>query len=153
MAVFLIKLAVLKILQKENYTSVIIAIYEFQDIRPLLDLYVFSYLRTCSLYDSTIKALGFDEIRVRYRHIRREMLRYIIEHELVKSKMTDFINAQIQKLIPKKDKEAFLEDIFEDIEQIDVNRIAGLGITPEQLKKWLKLNGGIRRDRRRCGLY
>ncbi len=57
--------------EREDYTSAMIAIYELQDIRPLLDLYVFSYMRTCALYDSTVKSMGFDEIRVRYRQQRR----------------------------------------------------------------------------------
>ncbi len=34
---------------REDYNSAIITIYELQDIRPLLDLYRFSYLRTCVL--------------------------------------------------------------------------------------------------------
>ncbi len=34
--------------EKEDYTSAVIAIYELQDIHPILDLYVFSYMRTCA---------------------------------------------------------------------------------------------------------
>ena len=67
-----------KDIEKEDYISAVIAIYELQDVRPLVDLYVFSYLRTCAMYDSTVKAIGFDEIRVRYRKERRELIRDII---------------------------------------------------------------------------
>jgi Fic family protein len=38
----------------KDYMSAMIAIYELQDVRPLLDLYVYSYLRTCVAYDSTV---------------------------------------------------------------------------------------------------
>jgi hypothetical protein len=34
------------------------------------------------LYDSTIKAIGFDEIRVRYRQQRRALIRDIILNQI-----------------------------------------------------------------------
>ncbi|MBI3237162.1 MAG: Fic family protein, partial [Chlamydiales bacterium] len=65
---------------RDDYISCLIAIYELHDIHPLLDLYVFSYMRTCALYDSTIRSIGFDEIRVRYREQRRTVVRNVIEN-------------------------------------------------------------------------
>src|SRR6202030_2042468 len=47
---------------RDDYTSAVIAIYELQNVRPIVDLYVFSYLRTCALYDSTVKTIRFDEV-------------------------------------------------------------------------------------------
>jgi len=62
----------------DDYMLAMIAIYELQDVRPLVDLYVYSYMRTCAAYDSTVKAMGFDEVRVRYRQQRREVAREVI---------------------------------------------------------------------------
>ncbi len=67
----------------KDYMSSMIAIYELQDVGPLRDLYVYSYIRTCAAYDSTMKALGFDEKRVRYRQDRRALIREIILRDLV----------------------------------------------------------------------
>lgn len=69
--------------EREDYTSAIIAVYELQDIHPILDLYIFSYMRTCSMYDSTVKTLNFNEIRVRYRQQRRDIISGIINSNLV----------------------------------------------------------------------
>jgi Fic family protein len=66
--------------QKEDYLSAMIAIYELQDARPLVDLYAYSYMRTCAAYDTTVKAIGFDEARVRYRQERRSVVRAVILH-------------------------------------------------------------------------
>jgi Fic family protein len=44
----------------DDYMSAIIAIYELQDVHPLVDLYFYSYMRTCAAYDSTLQAIGFD---------------------------------------------------------------------------------------------
>lgn len=123
----------------KDYMSAMISIYELQDIRPFVDLYVYSYLRTCAAYDSTIKTLGFDEIRVRYRQQRRKIIREIILKKLITDKIQIYLKKETQKLIPKEDQKAFLEDVFEDLNQIDESRIGGLGVTPQELKDWLKL--------------
>jgi fido (protein-threonine AMPylation protein) len=124
---------------KDEYISAMIAIYELQDVRPLVDLYTFSYLRTCSMYDSTIKALGFDEVRVRYRQQRRAMLREIILNRLVGLPLKEYVSLQTKKIIPKKDQIHFSEDVLEDLEGMDASRIIGLGVTIEELKKYLEI--------------
>lgn len=124
---------------KEDYISALIAIYELQDIRPILDLYVFSYMRTCAMYDSTVKSMGFDEIRVRYRQIRRLLLREIILNQLIGEPLQRYISAQTLQLVKEPDQKAFLEDVLEDLKEISESRIAGLGITPKQLQDWIDL--------------
>ena len=48
--------------EKEDYNSAMIAIYELNDVYPLTELYTFSYLRGCQLYDVSAEAVGFDQI-------------------------------------------------------------------------------------------
>lgn len=43
--------------------------------------------------------------------------------------------------IPAAVRLGFIEDIIEDLEQMDESRLAGLCITPEQLKEWKEGNG------------
>ena len=122
--------------EKNDYTSAMIAIYELQDIHPLADLFVFSYMRTCAAYDSTVKALNFDAIRVHYRQQRKELIRQIISRKLIGPSMLSYIKSEAQKEIAKSDQNAFIEDILEDLEQIDASRIAGLGLTLKQFNSW-----------------
>ncbi|MDB6081758.1 MAG: hypothetical protein JWO53_1030 [Chlamydiia bacterium] len=125
--------------EKEDYTSSMIAIYEMQDVQPLLDLYLFSYMRTCTMYDSTIHSLGFDEVRVRYRQQRRALLRHIIENKLTGVTMHEYISKESVELVKEQDRKAFIEDVIEDMREADLSRIAGLGITPDQLNTWKAL--------------
>jgi Fic family protein len=124
---------------RDDYTSAMIAIYELQNIQPLVELYQFSYMRTCAMYDTTIKTLGIDEIRVRYRQQRKNMIRDIILKKLTSDPMKQFISQQISHLVKDEDREAFLEDIMEDLAEIDQSRIAGMGITDEELDFWKKI--------------
>ncbi len=126
--------------ERDDYMSSMIAVYELQDVRPILDLYLFSYMRTCLMYDSTIKAIGFDEIRVRYRQQRRALIRDIIINNLVGKPIMEYLTTQTLQLIRKEDRDAFLEDAMEDIKEMNQSRIAGLGITLDQLKTWIAAN-------------
>jgi Fic family protein len=127
-------------IEREDYTSAMLAVYELQELHPMIDLYLFSYMRTSALYDSTVASIGFDEIRVRYRQQRRHLISEIILNRLVGSSLLDYINAKINaqglKLVEKNDRTAFIEDLLEDLREIDQSRISGLGITSEELKSW-----------------
>jgi len=125
--------------EREDYNSAMIAIYELQEVHPLLDLYLFSYMRTCTSYDSTIRALGFDEVRVRYRIERRALIREVILQLLIGKAMEEYVSSHIPEVVKDQDKGLFLEDVMEDLKEMNQNRIAGLGITLEQLEHWLKL--------------
>jgi fido (protein-threonine AMPylation protein) len=122
----------------DDYMSAMIALYELQDVRPLVDLYVYSYLRTCAAYDSTIKAMGFDEVRVRYRQERRAVVREVILQNLVGEKMKMFVGTEARERVPVAARVDFSENVLEDLEQMDESRLAGLGVTPEQLKAWVE---------------
>lgn len=124
--------------QREDYISSVIAFYELQEVGPMVDLYVFSYLRTCELYGATVAALGFDEVRVRYRQERRMVLREIILQQFKGQALEDFISSQAAALVEKNHRGAFIEDIQEDLEEMDETRIAGLGVTPGQLDAWIR---------------
>ena len=71
-------------IEPDDYASAMIAIYELNNISPLLELYAHSYYRSCDMYDATALAIGFDEIRVRYRQQRRSMIRHIITNLLIR---------------------------------------------------------------------
>lgn len=125
-------------IQIEDYISAMIAVYELQDIRPLVDLYIYSYLRTCAAYDSTVKAMGIDEIRVKYRQERRTLIREIISEKIIGNPLKKYIQDQTNAQIQLIDRKAFIEDLIEDLEQLDEARLAGLGVTPQQLFLWQK---------------
>lgn len=129
----------------EDYMSAMIAIYELQDVRPLVDLYVYSYLRSCAAYDSTVKVMGFDEVRVRYRQERRTVVREVILQRLVGEAMRAFVNAEADTRVPGAARTDFTEDILEDLEQIDESRLVGLGVTVEQLNVWQRLRDQLNR--------
>jgi Fic family protein len=126
--------------ERDDYLSASIAIYEFQDVRPMIDLYAFSYMRTCMLYEATVQSLGVDEVRVRYRQHRRAVIRDIILQRIVGPEIEKFVSLRMSEVAPK-DRKNFIDDVLEDLTYIDLSRIAGLGISPDQLQAWLRSAG------------
>jgi Fic family protein len=129
------------VIEKDDYASAMIAIYELNDLQPLIELYTISYRYSCQQYDATAESLGFDEIRVRYRQQRRDLIRVIITDRLIDEAMDGYIHTQAAAMIPVEPLADFIEDVWEDLNEISPTRIAGLGITLGQLQLWLKLRG------------
>lgn len=126
-------------IDKEDYISAILTVYEMNETHPLSELYLYSYQRTCQEYSVTLDVLGFDEVRIRYRRERRDMLRHIILNLLHGEALENYASDQIKSKIPQAFQKNFLEDLNEDLKYIDVPRIAGLGITAKDLEKWLAI--------------
>jgi hypothetical protein len=51
--------------------------------------------------------------------------------------MKEYISSQNIKFIKKEDQASFFEDAMEDLQEIDLSQIVGLGITPDQMNAWI----------------
>jgi Fic family protein len=125
-------------IEKEDYNSAMLAVYELNQVEPLAELFNFSYIRSCQQYNLTVNTIEYDEIRVRFRSERRDILRHIITNKLTGNKLKNYLEKQKQ-LIPTEHQQHFYKNVKEDLKEIDLQRIAGLGVTPGQLQAWLKL--------------
>ncbi len=121
----------------EDYRSAMIAIYEFNQVNPLVELYVWSYLRTAKEYKVTMESLGFDPVRVKYRAQRRKLLHDIITN-MVNLRIEDAIFAYAETNIQAKDQKKFIEDMHTDLKNLDTINIAGLGVTKDEFLNWQK---------------
>ena len=128
------------LVEKDDYASAMIAVYELNDCRPLADLYYASYARTCREYEAMAEALGFDEIRVRYRQQRRDAVGTIVNEELTGTARDEFLALAVET-IPNEHRMSFLEDVKEDLDTLSPHRIAGLAVSQRQLRRYLALQG------------
>ena len=124
---------------KDYYASAMIAIYELNDIQALMDIYCFSYRRSCEHYKVTAEVIGFDEIRVRYRPQRREIIREIIRKKISGEAITQYIDDIATNTIPAANIEPFTKSVHDDLNSISISQIQGMGITQGELSDWLEL--------------
>lgn len=131
-------------IERDDYASAMVAVYELNEPRPLAELCVASYLRTCAEYDATVEAAGFDAVRVRYRQERREAIAEIVSQGLTGNALTAHTEA-VAEGVPAADRIDFAEDLREDLAMLSPARIAGMGITVAQLRDWLAARNELER--------
>ena len=130
-------------INKDDYNSAMICVYELNNAKPLTDLYCFSYLRSCQYYNVTAETIGYDEVRVRYRQYRREVIRNIIIYKLIGAALDNFIHTQANNVVPEIDRQRFVMTVIEDLAEINLQRIVGIGVTAVQLNDWFKLKKNL----------
>lgn len=123
-------------IDKDDYASAVIVTYEQNEIKPLAELYVWSYLRSCKLYSATAEAIGIDPLRVQYRQTRRNLIRDIVQQSLHGSVMDNHIQQQTDQLVPPEHQEKFLQDLHTDLDNLAPYTIAGMGFSRNELEIW-----------------
>jgi len=126
-------------IEKEDYQTAVIAIYELNEILPLSDLFCFSYIKTCKEYLVTSEAIAFDPQRVRYRQARRTLIANIIKEKVTAKNFRSYIEMGADS-IPKVDQKKFIEDVLEDLYHLDIIKLAGLGVTRQEFEAWQAFN-------------
>jgi Fic family protein len=118
------------------YLKATIVVYELNDVRPLADLYVWSYRRSCVRYDTQAKVAGFDEISALYRPSRRAMVADLVRQRIPLAKAAQWITEHVPSNVDPEHREKFISDVRAEIESLDATRVAGLGITRQELDSW-----------------
>jgi len=121
----------------DDYISALIACYELNQIGPLAQLYVWSYLRSCKHYETRANSLGIDTLRVKYRQQRRQLITDIVTKKLYNS--TQYINDYLKTNVPKNEQEKFAADLQHDLKTLAPYNIVGMGITRQELEEWKNL--------------
>jgi Fic family protein len=124
-------------IQQEDYTSAMLAIYELNDVQPLVDLYHYSYLRTAALYDVTVEAIMFDRVRVQYREQRRAVIRHIILNHLHGEAALNYIESQAKHIAEPEDVSQCIQNARDDLATLGLEQLPGLGVTQKELQAWV----------------
>lgn len=126
--------------EKDDYTTSMLCIYELNDTQPLAELYCQSYVYTCQEYNVAKEILGFNEVRVRFRNLRREVIQHIVINLLTGAALKNYVATLTQQQIPEADQENFTKTVYEDLAELSPPRIVGLGISKTELQNWLEKN-------------
>lgn len=122
---------------RDDYTAAVLAMYEKNSVKPLLELYAWAYLRSCEQYGVVKKSLGeIDAFRIQYRQQRKDVMGLIVKNGLHNKKAEDYIeNFCKQNGIDETAK--FTAMTLADLSTLHAGAIVGLGITEAQLDAWL----------------
>lgn len=125
---------------KDEYISAMIAIYEYNDTRPLAELYVYAYLRSYLEYHTLSVEVGIDMIHVRYRQLQRELIANIIQETIIGTAIKATIQEFALKNVPVEDQQAFIGNTLHQIDTLEEYKIVGMGISVQEFLEWRKRN-------------
>jgi Fic family protein len=125
---------------QDSYLKALIAVYELNEVGPLADAYAWSYQRSCQRYDTTSRAVGFDEIAALYRPQRRALVTNLVRANVPPDKVADWITNNVPvAIVEPQHRDKFVSDALAELEHLDASRIGGLEITRQELEAWQKL--------------
>lgn len=123
---------------RDDYTTALLAVYEKNNVEPMLELYAWAYLRSCAQYGVAKKSLGeIDAFRIQYRQQRKEVMGLVVKNGLHGKPAEDMIEDFCKKN-GINETAKFTAMTLADLSTLHAGAIVGLGITEVQLNKWLE---------------
>lgn len=123
---------------RDDYTTALLAVYEKNNVEPMLELYAWAYLRSCEQYGVVKKSLGeIDAFRIQYRQQRKEVMGLVVKKGLHGKQAEDMIEDFCKKN-GINETAKFTAMTLADLSTLHAGAIVGLGITEVQLNKWLE---------------
>jgi len=121
----------------EAYISSMLVCYELNETEPLAELYAWSYLRSSQHDKARVDSLGIDLLGAQHRSRRRDLITQIVRQNLHGPTQTSEINDFVKSHVENTAQEKFLSDLQFDLDELAPYRIAGMGLTQDELTKWL----------------
>lgn len=122
---------------RDDYTAALLAIYELNNVEPMLELFAWAYSRSCKHYEVIKQSLGeIDAFRIQYRQQRKTVMGKIVKQGLHGSAAEMLIEDYCQQQ-GISDIDKFMAMTLADLDTLHAGAIIGLGITVAQLEAWL----------------
>jgi Fic family protein len=120
------------------YTDGVIAVYEFNRIELIRDLFVWAYERSCQQYITVRDSLPEpDPFRLKYRATLREVIGEIVKGQLQSTR--EVIRELAREWVDATDLEHFCEVALQDMRGLHEGNIARYDLRPSQYRAWLQI--------------
>lgn len=126
-----------RILQRSEETTKTLRSFFSEESLIVVEQLGWPHYARC-LYEATERSMKIDEVRVRFRQQRRGLSREIILRKLIGEPLEAYIQ-QSSQMIGEDKRSDFIDDVREDLQELDVSRLACLGVTSEDLFAWKAL--------------
>jgi Fic family protein len=119
------------------YTEGVMAVYEFNRVELIRDVFVWAYERSCQRYVTVRDSLPEpDPFRLKYRATLRDVIGSIIKDG--KKATVDVIREQARDLVPTDDLPRFCEVALQDMQGLHEGNIARYSLRPSEFSAWLR---------------
>ncbi|RYG58013.1 Fic family protein [bacterium] len=121
---------------ERDYIDGLLAIYEFNDVSILRDVFVWAYERSCQAYQAVRQSLGEpDPFRLRHRSSIFKSVAAVIQQNMNKSEAASFLQLESEAL-PVEDRERWLKLINVELNALHSGNFAKFRVTPLEFQRW-----------------
>jgi Fic family protein len=121
------------------YIDAILAVYEFNRIELLRDVFVWAYERSCARYSAVRQSLGEpDPFRFKYKKEIADLVSRIVRDKNNKTQATKRIRESAKVVVLDYEIHRFVEIIETELMALHEGNIARYKIRPGEYKDWLK---------------
>lgn len=123
---------------RDGYIRALLAIYEKNEIEPMLDLFYWAYSRSCQKLRVLIETTNeIDPFRIKTRKHRRRVMGDIIRFDYHGKRLEEHIESYCgSRELQESDK--FMAITLTELDFLHEGNIVGLGVSPEELNSWLE---------------
>jgi len=130
---------------ERSYIEGLIGVYELNKIELLRDVFVWAYERSCQRYLAITKTLAQpDPLKIRYREEIIEAVQTVVKGLLPPSKQ--LLMDISEKLVPKKDREAFVEIVSEALLKLHEGSVMRYHLRRSEFVDWIPIRDREKRE-------
>ncbi len=124
---------------RDGYIRALLAIYEKNEIEPMLDLFCWAYSRSCQKLRVLIETTNeIDPYRIKTRIHRRRVMGEIILYGCHGQSLEAHIESYCRSMkLEESDK--FMAITLTELDSLHEGNIVGLGVSPEEFNSWLEM--------------
>lgn len=121
---------------EDLYIQGIMAVYEYNDINLLKDVFIWSYKRSADKYKVIRQSLGEpDAFKLKYRTPIRELITAVLLKVNNSNNILEYIRTNAQN-IPDEDREEFISAVENEILSLHEGNFARYRISPMEFARW-----------------
>ncbi len=119
------------------YIDGVLAIYEFNRVELLRDVFVWACGRSSARYSAVRQSLGEpDPFRLRYRALVAELVGAAVRAKLVKKAATALVRQRAVEQVPRVDQARFVEVVETELMNLHEGNIARYRLLPAEYRAW-----------------
>lgn len=124
---------------KEVYTEGMLAVYEFNQVDLLRDVFVWAYERSCARYGAVRASMGEpDPFRLRYRSDIKQVVAEIVRGLVAESALPACIQAYAEAHLPQEAWPRFQAVVESEVAALHQGNYARYQLRPSEFKAWIQ---------------
>jgi hypothetical protein len=125
---------------EQSYIDGTLAVYEFNQVDLLQDVFIWAYERSCQRYLAVTQTMVEpDPLRIRYRDILIRAVQTIVRDCLIPSVKN--IEQQISEQIPEKDRKAVIKILLDTFQHLHEGSVARYRLKLSEFQLWKQIQG------------